>query len=150
MITYIKGDLLKSDCNVIVHGCNCQGSMGSGIAKSIREQFPDAYEQYKQLCDNTTRKRTLLGTIQAIHIEDEQYIINAFTQEAYGVAPDRYVSYDAVDECMSRIGRWYTKHNSYKIGLPKIGAGLGGGSWPVIEAIVKEHLDGFHVEVYEL
>lgn len=32
-MTYYKGDLLKSPCNMICHQVNCQGVMGDGIAK---------------------------------------------------------------------------------------------------------------------
>jgi O-acetyl-ADP-ribose deacetylase (regulator of RNase III) len=51
----IKGDLVKlaleGHFDVIVHGCNCQGVMNSGIARQIRINFPNAYEQYKYKYD---------------------------------------------------------------------------------------------------
>jgi O-acetyl-ADP-ribose deacetylase (regulator of RNase III) len=44
----VTGDLLKlaleGHFDVIVHGCNCQCAMGAGIALSIKNQFPEAYE----------------------------------------------------------------------------------------------------------
>jgi len=44
----IPGDLLRlaldGRFDVIVHGCNCQCAMGKGIALSIKQQFPEAYE----------------------------------------------------------------------------------------------------------
>ena len=46
MITYVKGNLLESDCNYICHQVNCQGRMGSGIAGQIREKWPIVYEMY--------------------------------------------------------------------------------------------------------
>lgn len=43
-----RGDLLAfataGDFDVIIHGCNCQNTMGAGIAKSIKKQFPAAYD----------------------------------------------------------------------------------------------------------
>ena len=36
------------------------------------------------------------------------------------------------------------------IGLPKIGAGTGGGKWEVIEEIIREELKGREVRIYEL
>ena len=42
-----KGDLLAlaraGRFDVIVHGCNCFCAMGGGIARAIREEFPEAY-----------------------------------------------------------------------------------------------------------
>lgn len=44
----VQGDLIELALNgvfdVIVHGCNCQCTMGAGIAKSIRAKFPEACE----------------------------------------------------------------------------------------------------------
>ena len=42
----IEGDLIQlaldGEFDLIIHGCNCFCSMGAGIAKSIREIFPEA------------------------------------------------------------------------------------------------------------
>lgn len=47
-IQIIAGDLLdalqRGEVNVIGHCANMQNTFGSGIAKSIRERFPEAYE----------------------------------------------------------------------------------------------------------
>ena len=40
------GNLLESDMDYICHQVNCQGRMASGIAKSIREKWPEVYEAY--------------------------------------------------------------------------------------------------------
>ena len=44
----VTGDLLRlaldGRFDVIVHGCNCQCAMGKGIALSIKQQFPEAYD----------------------------------------------------------------------------------------------------------
>ncbi len=44
----IEGDLIRlanlGHFDVIIHGCNCFCTMGAGIAKAIREQYPAAYE----------------------------------------------------------------------------------------------------------
>ncbi len=44
----IQGDLIKlaqdKEFDVIIHGCNCQCEMSAGIARAIRNTFPEAYE----------------------------------------------------------------------------------------------------------
>ena len=44
----IKGDLIKlaldGRFDVIIHGCNCYCTMGAGIAKAIKNIFPEAYD----------------------------------------------------------------------------------------------------------
>jgi len=37
-----------------------------------------------------------------------------------------------------------------KVGLPKIGAGLGGGDWSIISKIIEEELGEFDVTIYVL
>lgn len=41
MIKHIKGDIFQSSADVILHQVNCQGVMGSGVAKQVREKYPD-------------------------------------------------------------------------------------------------------------
>lgn len=42
----IRGNLLalarSGRFDVIVHGCNCRHAMGAGIAKQIKDSFPEA------------------------------------------------------------------------------------------------------------
>src|SRR5262245_29107160 len=44
----VRGDLVKLALDgrfeVIIHGCNCQCEMGAGIAKVIKQTFPEAYK----------------------------------------------------------------------------------------------------------
>ena len=50
MISYHKGDLLKSGCAIICHQVNLQGVMGGGLALSIARKYPNVnkvYEDYK-------------------------------------------------------------------------------------------------------
>ena len=44
MIKHIKGDIFKSNADAILHQVNCQGVMGSGIAKQVKENFPVVFE----------------------------------------------------------------------------------------------------------
>jgi O-acetyl-ADP-ribose deacetylase (regulator of RNase III) len=44
----IKGDLIElaidGEFDLIIHGCNCFCTMGAGIAKTIKQKFPEAYK----------------------------------------------------------------------------------------------------------
>lgn len=45
----ITGDLLdlaeQGHFDVILHGCNCQCTMGAGIALAIKRRFPEAVSE---------------------------------------------------------------------------------------------------------
>lgn len=144
----IKGDLLKlgkeGKFDVIVHGCNCQGDMGAGIAAQIKKQFPQAAQI--DLPD------AMPGTIAHVRVKD-LVIVNAYTQIHYDGKP--HPTYGIVQNKIERVND--TELNRYefirsamhqikisfggkKIGVPMIGAGLAGGDWNVIEKIIEEEL----------
>lgn len=43
-----EGNVFDSDAKIICHQVNCQGVMGSGVAKEVRERYPKVYEQYHE------------------------------------------------------------------------------------------------------
>jgi hypothetical protein len=92
-------------------------------------------------------------------VNDDVTILNCITQQEYGKDGRRYVSYDAVDDCMKSIAKnmmmrnFFTGNDSIhneSIHMPKIGAGLGGGEWSIIEAIINHHLKDHQVIIYEI
>lgn len=126
-VNHIQGDLLQfTDADVIVHQVNCQGVMGSGIARQIREQFPNTYDKYRELCGHFKGcTHLLLGTCQ--YVEEENFVIcNAFGQNFY-YRDTCQTQYNKLEECFRDIILRYPKKH---IALPwKIGCGLAGGDW---------------------
>ena len=48
MAVYFEiGNLLDAPVDYICHQVNCQGRMGSGIAKQIKKRWPRVYEVYQ-------------------------------------------------------------------------------------------------------
>ena len=142
-IKYKRGNLLEADEIHLVHGCNAQGVMGSGVARAIRDWYPKAYQDYRSVYQEG---KLLLGNIISSAQDDGRVIHNAVTQEFYGRDSRTYVSYWAIAETFSKLESYNLGH----IALPKIGAGLGGGDWSVIEAIIENCLVRTEATVYEL
>jgi O-acetyl-ADP-ribose deacetylase (regulator of RNase III) len=140
-ISYIKGNIVDvGGPAIIVHGVNCQGAMNSGVARAIREKWPEVYQSYENYFI-TTPRQTLLGSVNVVQIEPTLIVINGFTQEFYGKDEKQYVSYEAlrlVFEKAARLQGW--KKLYHQIYFPKIGAGLGGGDWNIISKIIEESL----------
>lgn len=146
-ITYKIGDLLEAEEKVILHGCNGRGVMGSGVAKAIRAAYPIAFEKYREALDKD--RKIAPGTVIPVFC-GRHIIINAVTQDDFGYDKTaRYVSYDAVADCLRKVNDWpYWRENEARIAMPKIGAGLGGGSWPIIAAIIEDTLKAVAPTVY--
>ena len=148
MINYIKGNLLDSDCNFICHQVNCQGKMGSGIAKQIRDRWPEVYSNYARVVDSK-----MLGKIQILYIEDanipRQCVVNMFAQENYGYDGVRYTSYDAFWNCLNELKNQIPRGAT--IAFPyKIGCGLGGANWEIIEKMIDVVFKDYGVFIYKL
>ena len=135
-IKYIWGDLLEAEQKVIVHGCNAQGVMGSGVALAVKNKYPEAFRMYR----NNSRH---LGDTGSYEYKN-RIVVNAITQEFYGRDGKRYVSYDALAEAMRTLNIKYLKLG--EIAMPLIGCSLGGGDWNVASAIIESECT--HVQPY--
>lgn len=153
-IKYIKGDLFTTEIITIMHGVFAQGVMGSGVAKIIRERYPKAYERYmSQGRDFGLQLGELIVVPCGDRLHDPanfKIIVNAITQERYGNDGRRYVSYDAVSEAMKRVNSMAEIYGVKEVAMPQIGAGLGGGDWQVISAIIESELKAVQPVVYIL
>ena len=153
MVTYVKGNLLDSDCDYICHQVNCQGVMGSGIARQIRERWPDVFVSYYAYCSRHNRDpKLLLGNIWGVQVTTNcinRWIVNMFAQGNYGYDGSRFTSYDAFAQCLETMRDRLPTDKT--IGFPKnIGCGLGGGNWKVISALIEEILGkDYDVYIYE-
>ena len=70
MIKHVKADIFTTDCDIIVHQVNCYGVMGAGIAKQVKERYPDVYDIYKSLCNRLVEKSKKTSIV----IEVQKYI----------------------------------------------------------------------------
>jgi O-acetyl-ADP-ribose deacetylase (regulator of RNase III) len=147
----LDGDLITlakaGTFDVIAHGCNCHSTMGAGIAPQMAKAFG---------CDRFVMERigsdvNKLGNIdyQTLnHNDKELTVVNAYTQFNYGRnhadGDAKPLSYEALTLCMKKMNILFAgKH----IGLPKIGAGLAGGDWDLIKAIIQRELKDCKVTV---
>ena len=154
---YVEGNLLDlaeaGHFDIIVHGCNCFNTMGSGIARQIKERYPKAY-----LIDQMTEKGSVdkLGKFTQAYVDgwrgtpengipkinSKPYsftVINAYTQHGFN-PKSKPLDYKAVRDVFTQIKMLYDMNPQapVRIGIPQIGAGLAGGTWKVIEKIIDD------------
>lgn len=148
MIKIIHGDLLSSSAKYICHQVNCQGVMGSGVAKQIRERWPVAFERYKIRCDGALDKKILLGSAQFVPVDDGRAVVNMFAQENYGRDGAVYTNHEAFMNACQAIERESGLGDT--IAMPyRIGSGLGGGDWGVIMDILTTVFKDRHLTLYK-
>lgn len=145
-IRYIKGDLLEAPEQIIIHGCNSLGIMGAGVAKLIRDRWPKAYEDYRDVYNSNG---LILGTLVPSRQSDGKLILNAITQDTIGPS-GVHVSYWAIANILYKIDQRAIDQKIEEIAMPMIGAGLAGGNWSVIEAIIENTVTNFQPVIYHL
>lgn len=138
MIKIHQGNILTGvDRGFIVHGCNAQGVMGSGIAKDIRDTWPQVYEDYKK------QERYLglnLGNTIYTEVGLGLTVVSAITQECYGRDKDiLYVDYDAVSCCFEWIKN-ASENTGWQVHFPLIGCGLANGKWEEVSKRIEAAL----------
>ena len=92
--------------------------------------------------------RNKLGTCSFAECRTERgtlVVVNAYTQFDLG-RNKRHTDYDAMRRCMQWVS---DNHFEKRIGMPRIGAGLGGGEWLKIETIIEDILRGMDVTIVQ-
>ena len=150
MLKHTTGNLIdlaeQGEFDIIVHGCNCLNTMGSGIAKEIRERYPQAYEadtKFSQM--NTPEEKLGKFSVAFNTFEPEVHqfvIVNAYTQLNFmprGVDHFEYASFEVI------LKKMLHEYGTFKIGFPRIGQGLAGGN----PERINQMLSDFAVAVSE-
>lgn len=148
---YIKGDVTEAEEKVILQGCNAQGKMNSGVAKAIRDRWPNVFYDYSA---EHEVNGLALGAIYPVLVRDRincirKIVINGITQEFYGREPGRvYVDYWAISQVLFRTASFLHDFGISDVAMPKIGAGLGGGDWDRISRIIQTDVVGRGINVW--
>lgn len=67
-IRIVNGDIFQSDADVIVHQVNCQGVMGSGVARQVREKYPYVFQKYQELCSRYKAEHDEKGYLELLKL----------------------------------------------------------------------------------
>jgi O-acetyl-ADP-ribose deacetylase (regulator of RNase III) len=141
----IKGNLLdlaeEGKFDVIVHGCNCFHTMGSGIAKQIKDRYPAAYAADLETEYGDRRK---LGTYSKAHVPKlfGFTVVNAYTQYGFNYFNSNrdVFEYDAFEIFLESLSQDF---KGMRIGIPLIGMGLAHGDTIRIMSALSDFEDRF-------
>jgi O-acetyl-ADP-ribose deacetylase (regulator of RNase III) len=155
-INYVKGNVLtvKDETHkAIIHCCNDIGAFGAGIALAIRNKFPKVYQSYNNWyedCRSKGLEYMPLGSVQFVDVDPYLAIGNMIGQHGIGnFGPTPPIRYEAIDKCLKKVHKYCIDNNS-RIIAPKFGAGLAGGDWDKIEALLYKNCGDLSITIYEL
>lgn len=164
-IKIVQGNLLDANENIIVHQVNCQGVMGGGVAKQIKEKWPNVYDHYKRMVKTVDElsipREKLLGEVCWDMIQEKirdgghvKWIASIFGQLDYNRNAERKLQtdYDALKKGFITVAdnaSWCGE----SVAMPyMIGCGRGGGDWSKVLEMIREifePLENVDVVLYE-
>ena len=164
MITTINKDILTVEKGVIVHSVNCLGAAG-GLAGAIARKWPKNVEEYRKHVNTHKQSVTLLGSVFEVNVAHNLFVANLFGQYDIGMSKQQ-TEYAALISGFKRIADTvfygddkipdYSNHEYYlsrltlnDVYIPyKIGCGLGGADWNIVEEILHKVFDNSGKNVY--
>lgn len=139
--SFLSGDLFGDhELPALAHGCNCAGAMGKGIAVEFRTRFPRMYAEYRRRC---TEETFALGDVFAWKEPGGPTIFNLGTQRTWRTRADLA----AVEKALRTMIQLAEAAAIPRIGLPRIGAGLGRLPWETVRSLLGRLGDETAVEL---
>lgn len=155
MINYVIGDATSPQGEgnkLIIHISNDLGKWGAGFVLALSRKWSLPESVYR------AEKKYVLGNVQLVQVESDVYVVNMIAQHdvnatfvsfGNGVTTVPPIRYDALMECLKAVNDIAIQLNG-SIHMPRIGCGLAGGNWSIVEKIINEALSDVDITVYDL
>jgi len=151
-LRYVTGDATDPQGPrplIIAHICNDRGGWGKGFVLALSKRWSEPEFYYRRwIAEARDKGLGVLGLTQIVDCDDGIFVANMVAQRGYrrsklGLPLD----YDALMKCLGALNAAAFQRKA-PIHMPKIGTGLAGGDWSVIEPMVGTM--AVDVTVYEL
>lgn len=172
MIYYVNGDATYPELvtpnikNIIVHCCNDIGGWGAGFVLAISRRWKEPERQYRAYY-----RSMRLGDVRIVKVEENIAVCNLIGQHGilsskpkiidYSINPQKVyeytntknyippIRYDAIECGFKRLYSKIKDRPDIVVHMPRIGCGLAGGDWNVIEQIINKVFINTKVYVYD-
>ncbi|HEY3971581.1 MAG TPA: ImmA/IrrE family metallo-endopeptidase [Candidatus Sulfotelmatobacter sp.] len=150
-ITYVRGDATSTrgdGSKVLVQVVN-DGAFtwgGGGFAAAVKNKWPSAQRAFTLEVTNDKAKLKL-GNVIANELQPNVVLTSLVAQHGYGPSPRPRIRYGALRDGLLQVAK-IAKAKNATVHMPRIGTGLAGGAWPVVEEIVREVLVQAAIKVF--
>ncbi|MER8185705.1 macro domain-containing protein [Kitasatospora sp. NPDC094015] len=154
-ITYLRGDATAPQAKgakVIAHVCNDLGGWGKGFVLALSRRWPEPEAAYRRWHRERARNDFGLGALQLVQVQPGLWVANMIGQRGIrtGRSSGPPVRYEAIDAALARLAPEALRLGA-SVHLPRIGCGLAGGRWELVEPLLRTRLAdrGVAVTVYD-
>ena len=154
-IKYVVGDAtnpVSAGRQIIVHCCNDAGLWNAGFVRALSKRYHQPERAYREWFKTKAPIPFALGQVQFVKIRAGLCVANLIGQHGIrSYSNPRPIRYDSLRHGLIRVRQLALTHEA-SIHMPRLGAGLVGGNWTVIAAIIYDELCAFgvNVTVYDL
>lgn len=149
------GDATKprgSGTKIISHVVNDKAKLwgGRGFAFAIRKLWPAVKDDFVDWATMYPRNFRL-GHSHIARVNSDVSVFSMIAQHGYGPSTRPRIRYDVLARCLDELRETALAENA-TVHMPRIGCGEAGGSWSIVEDIIRESLldHGIEVTVYDL
>jgi hypothetical protein len=154
-VSYVRGDATiprGAGAKVVVQVVN-DGTPnwgGGGFASAVRRAFPQVQAEFKDWWEIETKGKKRLGLVHMSEVSHGVWVISIVAQHGYGSSPTPRIRYTALREGLIQVAAHAASRRA-SVHMPRIACGQAGGSWPVVEELVRDIIlsRGLAVTVYD-
>jgi O-acetyl-ADP-ribose deacetylase (regulator of RNase III) len=147
MLHEVTGDILLTQAAALAHGVAPNDHMNSGLALSLRSDWPAMYKDFRHYSHTVNPEP---GGLWAWAGAGGPRIIALFTQKP---APSEQshpgkARIQDVNHCLRALRHFVEKENLPSLALPRLATGVGGLDWSEVKPLIEEHLGPLKIPVY--
>lgn len=145
-IHHVTGDASKPEYFagpiILAHVVNNLGKWGKGFTASLDRRWPQLKAEYKiGLVERelVLGENGVLGQVMYSLAEPGMVVAHMVAQNGVSRVGAKVVDYNALARCLCHV-RAEAIYTGASVHMPRIGAGLGGGEWVIIEQLILGNL----------
>ena len=138
MIHEVSGDILLSKAAVIAHGVAPGDHFDSGLALSLREQWPAMAKDFRHYCHLENPEPGHVWLWSGVGAR----VANLMTQEPAGKSgghPGKATTAH-VNHALRALRNLIQKEKLSSVALPRLATGVGGLDWSEVKPLMEHHL----------
>jgi len=129
--TFTEGDMFADpDLKAFCFGCTTQGKLDAGIAVAFKKRFTGLEDEYQKRCED---KRISLGDT-FLYTSDEGMVFPLALQTHW----KSRAKLAALERALARAIELAGQVGVGRIGVPRIGTGLGGLEWLRVKSVLTK------------
>jgi ribA/ribD-fused uncharacterized protein len=153
-LRYVRGDATApqgTGPKVLVHVLSDAGGWGKGFVLAISRRWPEPEADFRRWHRARETNDFALGAARFVQVAPDLWVGNLVAQHKLRPTPaGPPIRYDALERCLDAVAD-HARAHAASVHMPRIGCGLAGGQWELIEPIVARALcaRGVAVTVYD-